>query len=58
MALDDTVRSRAVDVSTTDHVVTLSGHVQTAAERTRALQLASETAGVTQVIDHLTVSAR
>jgi hypothetical protein len=58
MALDDTIRSRTVDVSTANHVVTLSGHVGTAAERTRALQLASETAGVTQVIDHLTVTAR
>jgi hyperosmotically inducible protein len=58
MALDDTIHSRTVDVSTANHVVTLSGHVGTAAERTRALQLASETAGVTQVIDHLTVTTR
>ncbi|HEY2434601.1 MAG TPA: BON domain-containing protein [Vicinamibacterales bacterium] len=58
MALDDTVRSRTIDVSTTSHVVTVSGHVGTGAERDRALQLARETAGVSQVIDHLTVDAR
>jgi len=58
MALDDTVEARRIDVSTTGHVVTLTGHVRTPAERTRALQLARETAGVTQVIDKLSVDAR
>jgi osmotically-inducible protein OsmY len=58
MALDDTIHSRTIDVSTTNHVVTVSGHAGTEAERTRALQLARETAGVTQVIDHLTVDGR
>ena len=56
MALDDTVRSRAVDVSTTDHVVTLSGTVRSQAEHDRVVQLARETNGVTQVIDHLNVT--
>jgi hyperosmotically inducible periplasmic protein len=56
MALDDTVRARTVDVSTTDHVVTVSGSVRSAAERDRVLQLARETAGVTRVIDHITVA--
>src|SRR6185437_8203571 len=55
MALDDTVRARSIDVTTTHHVVTVAGHVRSEAERTRALQLARETAGVTQVIDHLAV---
>lgn len=55
MALDDSVRARTVDVSTTDHVVTLSGTVRSAAEHERAVQLARETDGVTRVIDHLTV---
>ena len=55
MALDDKVRSRTIDVSTANHVVTVSGHVRSDAERTRALQLARETAGVTDVVDHLTV---
>lgn len=58
MALDDTVQARTVDVTTSGHVVTLSGHVRSEAERTRALQLARETAGVTQVVDHLTVADR
>ena len=58
MALDDSVRSRTIDVSTTNHVVTVSGHVRTDAERTRALQLARETAGVTDVLDRLTVDGR
>jgi len=53
MALDDTVRARAVDVSTTDHVVTLSGTVRSQAEHDRVVQLARETDGVTRVIDHL-----
>ena len=55
MALDDTVQARTIDVTTNGHVVTISGHVRTEAERTRAVQLARETAGVTQVIDHLTI---
>ena len=58
MALDDTVQSRTIDVTTSGHVVTVSGHVRSEAERTRALQLARETAGVTQVIDRLKVDPR
>ncbi len=56
MALDDTVRARSVDVSTTNHVVTVSGSVRSQAERDRVVQLAKETDGVRQVIDHLTVA--
>ena len=55
MALDDTVRARSIDVSTTDHVVTVSGTVSSQAEHDRAIQLARETRGVTRVIDRLTV---
>ena len=55
MALDDLVRARTIDVTTSGQVVTLSGTVASEAERTRALQLARETAGVTQVVDRLTV---
>jgi len=58
MALDDTVKGRTVDVTTTGHVVTVSGHVGSAAERDRVLQLARETSGVTQVVDRLTVDHR
>lgn len=55
MALDDSVRARSIDVSTTDHVVTLRGTVRSAAEHGRAVQLARETNGVTRVVDQLTV---
>src|SRR6476661_4668460 len=43
MALDDTVRSRSIDVSTDGSVVTLSGSVRSAAERQRAVTLARDT---------------
>ena len=56
MALDDSVRARKIDVSTTDHIVTLSGEVRSQAEHDRAVQLAKETNGVTRVIDHLTIA--
>ena len=55
MALDDLVQARSIDVTTTGRVVTLAGSVASEAERTRAVQLARETAGVTQVVDRLTV---
>ena len=55
MALDDSVRSRSIDVSTTGSVVTLSGTVRSVEEHSRALALARDTAGITKVIDHLTV---
>jgi osmotically-inducible protein OsmY len=55
MALDDLVQARAIDVTTNGHIVTLSGSVRSAAERDRAVQLAKETAGVTQVVDRLSV---
>jgi len=55
MALDDSVRARTIDVSTTDHVVTVSGNVRSQAEHDRAVQLARETNGVTRVVDRLTI---
>ena len=51
MALDDLVKARTIDVTTTNHVVTLSGTVGSVGEHDRAVQLAKETAGVTQVVD-------
>lgn len=57
MALDDYVKARAIDVDTSGTVVTLSGIVQSDDERARAVRLARETAGVTQVIDKLEVKA-
>jgi len=55
MALDDTIDAIAIDVDTDGTIVTLSGTVRSDAERSRAIQLARETEGVTQVIDHLRV---
>jgi hyperosmotically inducible protein len=53
MALDDSVKARAINVTTHGTTVTLSGTVASTAERQRALSLARETDGVTQVIDDL-----
>lgn len=58
MALDDGVRAANIDVDTEGSVVTLRGTVRTEAERSRALQLARETEGVTSVVDRLTVGGR
>ena len=55
MVLDDLVKARQVDVDTNGTVVTLTGVVDSEAERKRAVQLAKETEGVTSVIDHLRV---
>jgi BON domain-containing protein len=53
MALDDLVKARNIDVDTNGTVVTLTGVVDSEAERKRAVALAKETEGVTLVIDHL-----
>lgn len=53
MALDDLVRARDINVSTDAGVVTLKGTVRSRTEHDRAVQLAKETVGVKQVVDHL-----
>ena len=53
MALDDAIDADAIDVDTEGSVVTLSGSVRSEDERTRAVRLARETEGVTQVVDRL-----
>jgi len=53
MALDDTVKALSLDVDTRAGVVTLTGMVRSEGERQRALALARETEGVTQVVDRL-----
>jgi hyperosmotically inducible protein len=53
MALDDSVKARSVEVSTTGTTVTLTGTVRSAAEHDRTIALARETAGVNRVVDHL-----
>jgi hypothetical protein len=56
MALDDSIEARRIDVDTNGTVVTLSGTVRSAQEKAKALQLARDTAGVTSVVDRLSVS--
>jgi BON domain len=55
MALDDHVKARAIDVTTNGSTVTVGGTVASEAERDRALRLARETDGVTNVVDHLRI---
>jgi hyperosmotically inducible protein len=55
MALDDTVKALSIDVDTNGSVVTLTGSVNSEAERNKAVQLARETDGVTQVHDRLVI---
>jgi osmotically-inducible protein OsmY len=56
LAADDVVKAYRIDVDTKDRVVTLSGAVDTAAARTRAVELARGTEGVREVVDQLTVA--
>ena len=58
MALDDLVKARTIDVSTSNHIVTLKGTVGSVAEHDRAVQLTRETAGITSVVDQLRVAPR
>ena len=56
LATDDTVKAYQVDVDTNNGVVTLSGDVETAAQKEHAVQLARDTDGVRDVIDRLRVN--
>jgi osmotically-inducible protein OsmY len=55
MALDDSVKARTISVNTDGSVVTLTGTVGSNSERDRAVRLATETDGVTKVVDRLEV---
>jgi osmotically-inducible protein OsmY len=55
MALDDYVNANAIAVHTSGSIVTLTGFVESTDERARAVRLARETKGVTEVIDKLEV---
>jgi hyperosmotically inducible protein len=57
LAADDTVKAYRIDVDTQDKVVTLKGEVDTPGAKTRAVELAKNTAGVRDVVDQLTVKA-
>jgi hyperosmotically inducible protein len=56
LAADDSVKAYKVDVDTQNKVVTLSGEVETSAQRAQAITLARNTKGVTDVIDRLEVN--
>jgi len=58
MILDDHIQARAIDVTTQGSAVTVAGTVRSVDEHDRALRLARETAGVTDVVDHLRVEVR
>jgi hyperosmotically inducible protein len=56
MALDDHVKALAINVDTNGTVVTLTGTVRSEDERARAIRLARETDGITQVVDRLQIA--
>jgi hypothetical protein len=56
LATDDMVKAYQVDVDTRDKVVTLTGEVETMAQKERAVTIARNTDGVTDVIDQLRVN--
>ena len=56
LAADDTVKAYKVDVDTENKVVTLSGEVDTEAQRTHAVMIARNTDGVADVVDQLRVN--
>ena len=55
MALDDSIKALDVNVDTDGTIVTLRGTVGSEAQRERAVRLARETEGVTQVVDRLQI---
>ena len=57
LAADDTVKAYQIDVDTANHVVTLTGIVETPAAEAAAIAIARQTDGVTDVVDRITVNA-
>lgn len=55
LAVDDAVKAYQINVTTRDHVVTLSGDVDSAAAKDQALRIARSTEGVRDVVDELRV---
>src|SRR5881275_1290167 len=53
--LTTTIKARAIDSTTNESVVTLTGTVGSQAEHDRAVALARETEGVTKVVDRLVI---
>ena len=56
LAADDTVKAYQINVDTADHVVTLRGTVDTSIAKAQAVQIASRTDGVRDVVDQIQVS--
>jgi hypothetical protein len=56
LAADDAVKAYQVDVDTRDHVVTLTGTVDSVAAKERAVLLARGTDGVSDVVDNIRIS--
>lgn len=56
MAQDDVVEANDINVTTRDHIVTLTGTVETATAKEEALRIARSAEGVTDVVDELRVS--
>ncbi len=57
LAADDAVKAYQIDVDTERKVVTLTGTVDTAIAKSRAVEIARDTNGVTSVTDNIVVSA-
>lgn len=57
-ATDDVVKAYQIDVDTRDHVVTLTGTVESEAEEAKAIELARNTNGVTDVVDRINVEPK
>src|SRR5215470_4407391 len=57
LVADDVVKARNIDVDTRDHVVTLTGTVQSPVEESRALEIARDTKGVADVVDKMSVAS-
>ena len=55
MALDDLVKASDINVDTDGSLVTLTGTVASKNEQRRALRIATETAGVTKVVNHIKI---
>lgn len=58
MVFDDYVKARSIGVTSTRGTVTLRGVVRSVDEHDRAITLARDTVGVTQVVDELRVEAQ
>ncbi len=56
LAADDMIKAYKVDVDTQNRVVTLSGDVETSAQREHAIMIARNTRGVRDVVDRLQVT--